>query len=177
MVANRIFNADISNLYLIACKSQAALLQQYYVSNQLVARRNELRSFRFFASKISHPLHGSSSFAKSHARARLFGCKRPHHGSLSLPTFCKFESSTPTSENAKISFSCGLDTSSQTSHRSRRRFLFQSRRSPTPSLPLSNCDPHTLGSQLVFLLPLWVSFLWALPEAETCYRLVASRRS
>ena len=64
--------------------------------------------------KISHPPAPLLLlFRKKSRSAHLFGCKLPHHGSLSLPTFCEFESSTPTSENAKISFSCGLDATNK----------------------------------------------------------------
>ena len=52
-------------------------------------RRNELRSFRFFYSiKNQSP---SPLFLFRKKSACLFDCKRPHNGSLSLPTFCGFE--------------------------------------------------------------------------------------
>ena len=48
-------------------------------------------------------------FCKKSRWTHLLGLKLPHDGSLSLSTFCKFESSTPTVEIPKISFSCNLD--------------------------------------------------------------------
>ena len=45
-------------------------------------------------------------FCKISYSAHLFGPKRPSNGSLSLPTFCEFERSTPTAEKPKKSFSC-----------------------------------------------------------------------
>ena len=47
-------------------------------------------------------------FRKKSRSAHLFGCKRPHNGSLSFPTFCEFGGSTPTAEMPKTSFSCDL---------------------------------------------------------------------
>ena len=62
----------------------------------------------FYIIKNQSPAPLFLLFRKKSRSARLFGCKRPHDGSLSLPTFCEFGSSTATAEVAKISFSCGL---------------------------------------------------------------------
>ena len=55
-------------------------------------------------------------FYRQSRSARLFGCKRLYNSSLSLPTFCKFESSIPAAEMPKISFSCGLAPGHNTTH-------------------------------------------------------------
>ena len=55
--------------------------------------------FFAFGRKISHPPAPLLLlFRKKPRSTRLFGCKRPHDGSLSLPTFCEFRSSTATAE-------------------------------------------------------------------------------
>ena len=54
-------------------------------------RRSKVRFASTFLCKKSHP---SASllllFHKKSRSAHLFGCKRPHDDSLSLPTFCEF---------------------------------------------------------------------------------------
>ena len=52
-------------------------------------------------------------FRKKSRSAHLLGCKRPCNGSLSLPTFCEYESSVPTSEKQKNLFHVALTTKAQ----------------------------------------------------------------
>ncbi len=46
--------------------------------------------FDFFMQKSHPPASLPLLFHKKSRSARLLGCKRPHDGSLSLPTFCEF---------------------------------------------------------------------------------------
>ena len=46
--------------------------------------------FDFFIQKSHPPASLLLLFRKKSRSANLFGCKRPHDGSLSLPTFCEF---------------------------------------------------------------------------------------
>ena len=45
----------------------------------------------FFMQKKSSARFLASPFHKKSRSVRLFGCKRPHNDSLSLPTFCEFK--------------------------------------------------------------------------------------
>ena len=61
--------------------------------HQVGAKRILLRLIFCHRQKISHPPDPLPllfrKFRKKSRSARLFGCKRPHDGSLSLPTFCE----------------------------------------------------------------------------------------
>lgn len=89
----------------------------------------------FYMSERAHA--AAPPFRKKSRSAHLLGCKRPRNGSLSLPTFCEYESSTPTAEMPKKSFSCGLDTSEWTMLHSK---------SPAIRLGILNAAPPVLLS-------------------------------
>ena len=71
------------------------------------------RLLRFFCKNQSSLTPLLFLFRKKSRLAHLFGPTRPHNGSLSLPTFCEFGGSYPTTEMPKISFSCGSHTPEQ----------------------------------------------------------------
>ena len=69
-----------------------------------------LRHFLCHSHKKRHPPAPLLLLFQNRSRSlRLFACKRAHDASRSLPTCFGCESSIPTSETLKISFSCGLD--------------------------------------------------------------------
>ena len=56
----------------------------------LAPRRSKVRFAPIFFFKENHPPAPLLLLFRKKSRSRrLFGCKRPHNGSLSLPTFCE----------------------------------------------------------------------------------------
>lgn len=77
--------------------------------------RSKVRFAPFFLQEKHPPASLHFLFHKKLRSARLFGCKRPYDGSLSLPAFACYEGLTPTAEMPKKIFSCDSHKNPRTS--------------------------------------------------------------
>ena len=95
-----------------------ARVQSYIVRGSFYAAlpcRSKVRFAPFFLQEKHPPASLHFLFHKKLRSARLFGCKRPYDGSLSLPAFACYEGLTPTAEMPKKIFSCDSHKNPRTS--------------------------------------------------------------
>lgn len=86
-----------------------------YLFHAALTCRSKVRFAPFFLQEKHPPASLHFLFHKKLRSARLFGCKRPYDGSLSLPAFACYEGLTPTAEMPKKIFSCDSHKNPRTS--------------------------------------------------------------
>ena len=98
----------------------------------------------FCCTKNQSPASLLLLFRKKARSAHLFGCKRPHNGSLSLPTFCELRELHSISQNRENLFSA----SEQAAYRLRRLFCKSRRRAHSAAPPFRKRSRRAFAARL-----------------------------